>query len=64
MKVQRESIISGQLNTMELNVTPQQMDRFYEGRELTQNIFPHLNSEEREFLISGMMPNEWDSVFN
>ena len=64
MKVQRESIISGQLNTMELNVTPQQMDRFYEGRELTQNIFPHLNSEEREFLISGMMPSEFDSLFD
>ena len=64
MKVQRESIISGQLNTMELNVTPQQMDRFYAGRELTQNIFPHLNSEEREFLISGMMPSEWESTFN
>jgi|TARA_B110000483_G_scaffold145266_1_gene173373 hypothetical protein len=64
MKVQRESIISGQLNTMELNVTPQQMDRFYRGRELTQNIFPHLNSEEREFLISGMMPSEWDSTFD
>ena len=64
MKVQRESIISGQLNTMELNVTPQQMDRFYDGRELTQNIFPHLNSEEREFLISGMMPSEFDSIFD
>ena len=64
MKVQRESIISGELNTMELNVTPQQMDRFYGGRELTQNIFPHLNSEEREFLISGMMPSEFDSIFD
>ena len=64
MKVQRESILSGQLNEMELNVTPQQMDRFYGGHELTQNIFPHLNSEEREFLISGMMPSEWDSTFN
>ena len=64
MKVQRESIISGELNTMELNVTPQQMDRFYGGRELTQNIFPHLNSEEREFLISGMMPSEFDSLFD
>ena len=64
MKVQRESIISGQLNTMDLNVTPQQMDRFYGGYELTQNIFPDLSSEEREFLISGMMPSEWDSTFD
>ena len=63
MKVQRKSILSGKLNEMELNVTSQQMERFYNGRELTQNIFPNLNSEEREFLISGMLPNEWDKNF-
>ena len=63
MKVQRKSILSGKLNEMELNVTSQQMERFYSGRELTQNIFPNLNSEEREFLISGMLPNEWDKNF-
>ena len=63
MKVQRKSILSGKLNEMELNVTSQQMERFYSGRELTQNIFPNLNSEEREFLISGMLPNEWNKNF-
>jgi hypothetical protein len=63
MKVQRYSILSGNLNEMELNVTPQQMERFYGGRELTQNIFPNLNTEEREFLISGMLPNEWNKNF-
>jgi hypothetical protein len=64
MLVKRKSILSGQLNEMELKVTPQQMERFYGGSELTQNIFPHLNSEEREFLISGMLPNEWNNIFN
>ena len=63
MKVQRKSILSGKLNEMELNVTSQQMERFYNGRELTQNIFPNLNSEEREFLISGMLPTEWNKNF-
>lgn len=63
MKVQRKSILSGKLNEMELNVTSQQMERFYSGRELTQNIFPNLNSEEREFLISGMLPTEWNKNF-
>ena len=63
MKVQRKSILSGKLNEMELNVTSQQMERFYSGRELTQNIFPNLNSEEREFLISGMLPIEWNKNF-
>ena len=64
MLVKRKSILSGQLNEMELKVTPQQMERFYGGRELTQTIFQHLNSDEREFLISGMLPTEWNNTFN
>jgi len=64
MLVKRKSILSGQLNEMGLKVTPQQMERFYGGRELTQTIFPHLNSDEREFLISGMLPTEWNNTFN
>ncbi len=64
MVIERKSIITGQLNKMELKVTPQQMKRFYGGSELTQNIFPHLSTEEREFLISGMVPNEWNNIFN
>lgn len=63
MKVQRKSILSGKLNEMELDVTESQMARYYGGRELTQNIFPNLNSEEREFLISGMLPTEWNKNF-
>ena len=63
MLITKKSIVSGVINTMELKVTPQQMERFNGGYELTQNIFPHLSSEEREFLISGMIPTEWDSIF-
>jgi|TARA_B110000240_G_scaffold24974_1_gene25507 hypothetical protein len=63
MKITRKSILNGKLNTMELNVTPQQMERFYVGNELTQNIFPNLIPSEREFLISGMIPTEWNSIF-
>ena len=63
MVIKRKSIITGQLNEMELKVTPQQMERFYGGRELTQTIFQHLSPEEREFLISGMLPIEWNKNF-
>ena len=62
MLVKRKSILSGKLNEMELDITQDQLDRFMEGKELIQNIFPNLNGTEREFLISGMTGEEWDQA--
>lgn len=31
---------------------------------LIQNALPQLNADEREFLISGVTPEEWDEIFN
>ena len=45
---------------MELNVTQAQIDD-WQGGELIQNVMPHLSDEEREFLISGMTPAEWNN---
>ncbi len=30
---------------------------------LIQNAMPYLNADEREFLISGTTPAEWDALF-
>ena len=63
MKIERKSNLSGAIGTMELDVTEEQMVRFYSGNELVQNIFPNLSGEEREFLISGILPTEWAATF-
>ena len=47
---------------MELNVTSEQVQRWQEG-ELVQNVFPHLNPDEREFLMTGITPEEWATTF-
>ena len=47
---------------MDLPVTQQQMDR-WEAGELIQNVMPDLTAEQREFLISGVTPPEWDRMF-
>ena len=49
---------------MDLNITSEQFARIESGIELIQNIVPHLTSEEREFLITGITPQEWDKLFN
>lgn len=63
MKVIKKSIISGKFNSMELNVTKEQLDLHSQGK-LVQEVFPQLNREEREFLISGITPKEWNQHFN
>jgi hypothetical protein len=51
---------------MVLNCTPDQylagLKSYKEGA-LMQNAFPFLNADEREFLISGTTPDEWDRMF-
>jgi hypothetical protein len=34
-----------------------------EGQGLIQEMLPELNADEREFLITGMLPEEWDELF-
>jgi len=62
MIVQRRSIISGKVNTMNIDCTEEQLSRHKMG-ELVQDVFPNLSVEEREFLISGVTPEEWDNTF-
>jgi hypothetical protein len=62
MIVQRRSIISGKVNTMNIDCTEEQLNRHKMG-ELVQDVFPNLSVEEREFLISGVTPEEWDNTF-
>ena len=61
-----KSMYTQKFNTMDLDVTQEQIDE-YNGprhiRRLIQDIFPNLNSNEREFLISGATPEEWEDMF-
>tara|TARA_R100000773_G_scaffold26228_1_gene22837 strand:+ start:3437 stop:3646 length:210 start_codon:yes stop_codon:yes gene_type:complete len=55
-------MISGELNSMELDVTQDQLNR-WQGGELIQDVFPHLNVDEREFIKTGITPQEWSDTF-
>ena len=61
MLITKQSVMTGEKNTMLLPVTNEQIERWQDG-ELIQNVFPHLTPSEREFLISGVTPEEWDVV--
>jgi hypothetical protein len=61
MQVTRKSMLSGESNTMDLPVTEKMLERWRSGG-LVQKVMPHLSAEQREFLISGCMPEEWDEM--
>ena len=62
MQITRTSMISGNTNTMELNVTQEQLTAWESGVHI-QVAMPQLNAEEREFTKTGMTPTEWEELF-
>jgi hypothetical protein len=67
MLITRISQISKTHNSMELDITYDQLDRVnnrHLSKELIQDIVPNLSKEEREFLITGITPKEWNELFN
>lgn len=60
MLVTRKSPFSGQEHSMELPVTPEQLAA-YEAGGFVQDVFPDLDADQREFIASGITPQEWDT---
>jgi DNA-binding LacI/PurR family transcriptional regulator len=64
MKIIRTSPFSGNTNSMEIEVTLEQLRSWQVDGVLIQNAMPHLTPDEREFIKTGITSEEWDSAFN
>tara|TARA_B100000900_G_scaffold57842_1_gene43375 strand:- start:2708 stop:2992 length:285 start_codon:yes stop_codon:yes gene_type:complete len=62
MQITRTSIFSGNTNTMELNVTQEQLTAWESGVNI-QVAMPQLDADEREFIKTGVTPTEWNELF-
>lgn len=63
MKVTKTCILTLVKNTLDLDITPQQLLRIndrHKTDEYIQDIVPHLTPDEREFLMTGILPKTWD----
>lgn len=49
-------------NSREIDVSQSQLDRWKAG-ELIQNVMPHLSADDREFLMTGLTPEDWEEMF-
>ena len=67
VKVTMVSTYSGKNNTMELPIRPMEFHRLVSHWKNTgayvQDVFPMLDEDQREFLISGVTPDEWAECF-
>lgn len=63
IRVAKVSRLSGKTQSMDLPVTLRELDRHFAG-EHAQDVWPSLSAEQREFLISGITPAEWNATFN
>jgi hypothetical protein len=62
MNITRTSRLTGKTSVMDLKITQAQLDAWVDGM-LIQDAMPQLPPEHREFLMTGITPDEWDSVF-
>jgi hypothetical protein len=66
MQITKTSILSGNTNTREINITEEQFDQVQNRRETgtpIQKIVPHLSADDREFLINGITSEESEDYF-
>jgi hypothetical protein len=62
MLIRKTSIVSGKVHILDLPVTNAQFAAYNAGA-LVQDAFPDLDADGREFLISGITPEEWAETF-
>lgn len=55
-------MLSGKLHSMEIDVTDEQIRNYLDGM-LIQRAMPNISNEEREFILSGITPEEWNQTF-
>ena len=59
MKITRMSPFTRKKVTVDLPITESQYAA-WEGGALAQNAFPNLDADQREFIMTGITPDEWD----
>tara|TARA_R100000306_G_C4367931_1_gene138556 strand:- start:1198 stop:1398 length:201 start_codon:yes stop_codon:yes gene_type:complete len=62
MLLTRQSKLTGQVHSMELPITIDQLNK-WEGGGLIQEVFPDLTPAQREFIMTGITEHEWDDAF-
>ena len=62
MIITRTSPLTGRTQSLDINVTIEQIKAWEQG-SLIQDVMPQLTADEREFVISGCTPEDFNILF-
>jgi len=62
MQITKKSEYSGIIHVREINVTPEQLEKWKKGAKI-QDVMSNLSDSEREFIMTGMTQEERDAAF-
>ena len=62
MQITRKSPFSGKTNTREIDVTEDQLAAWHGGLPI-QQAMSNLSADDREFIMTGITPEEWAETF-
>ena len=63
MRITRTSQLTGNTTHWNMPITQEQLDAWAEG-VLIHEAMPHLTANQREFILTGITPSEWNAAFN
>lgn len=63
MYIKRKSVITGIERTRSIPVNPDDYVAWQAGVGNIQDMMPYLTDEDREFILSGITADEWESAF-
>ena len=61
MKITRTNPLNGEVNTLNIEVTDEQIQAYAAGA-LIQNAFPNLSADDREFIKTGITAESWEAM--
>jgi hypothetical protein len=64
MIITKRSILSGFEHSRQIDVDPDKYEAWRTGadRRMIQDVFPELSDDDREFMLSGITPEEWNAA--
>ena len=61
MLITRTNPFNGEVNTLNIEVTDEQIQAYMDGA-LIQNAFPNLSADDREFIMTGITAESWEEM--
>ena len=63
MEITRNSMLTGKTATIEIPGVTHDMITQWEGGAIIQDVMPDVSPGHREFIMTGITPEEWNSRF-